>query len=169
LLNDRTVPPFRAHCGSDPQRGTWRGHRPITHEVLLSILQRAAADKDDFSRAERILYMACEFWAAIAARTIAKDLGSDVVRSLQNAIIAFSTIGAMSVVGTLNAALGDLVNAPTNQHRRECLSALERDLSGTKDPVDQLIARFAEKLKQCSDACADRLVSVRAVLQLPSA
>ena len=54
----------------------WRGHLPITSRMLLRILSKAAAGKSEFSRAERILYTACEFWAAAAARSIAAHLGA---------------------------------------------------------------------------------------------
>ena len=56
--------------------GTWRGHLPITCEMLLPILERAAAGANDFSRAERILYTTCEFWAAVGMRSIVTHLGS---------------------------------------------------------------------------------------------
>jgi len=143
--------------------GTWRGHLRITYEMLLPILERAAAGATDFSRAERILYTACEFWAAVGTRSLVTHLGSEVVDNLQSAIFAFSTIGAEHVENTLNAVFSDLANAPTKQARLQCLAALEDDLSKTRDAVDQLIARFAEDLQECSAVCLDRLSSVRTV------
>lgn len=144
---------FRPHCESTQLMDSWRGHFPITSEILLPILERAAAGENEFSRAERILYTACEFWAATAARSIVLHLGSEVVDNLQKASFAFSTIGALHVRDTLNAVLSDLANARTKRRYRECLAALEEDLLKTKDPVDQLIARFAEHLKE---SCAVR-------------
>jgi hypothetical protein len=135
--------------------GGWRGHLPITHETLLAILERAAAGSGDFSRAERILYTTCEFWAAVDARSIVTHLGSEVVDNLQDAIFAFSAIGALHVKNTLNAFYGDLANAPTKQRLLERLAALEDDLSKTKDPVDYLIARFAENLQERSAVCVN--------------
>jgi hypothetical protein len=122
--------------------------------MLLPILERAAASGNEFSRAERILYTTCEFWAAIAARSIVTHLGSKVLDNLRDAIYAFSAIGAAHVENTLNAVLSDLVNAPTKRRYLECLAALEDELSKTKDPVDQLIARFAENLKSIADCAA---------------
>ena len=124
----------------------WRGHLPITCQMLLRILNKAAAGKNEFSRAERILYTTCEFWAATAARSIVTHLGSGVVDNLENAIFAFSTIGAVHVENTLIAFLRDLANPPTKRRYLERLAALEEDLLKTKDPVDHLIAHFAEHL-----------------------
>jgi hypothetical protein len=143
-----------ARCGSTRSIDTWRGHLPITSEILLTILKRAAARENVFSRAERILYTTCEFWAAIAARSIVIHLGSEALDNLRNAIYAFSAIGAVHVENTLNAVLSDLVNAPTQRRYLECLAALEDELPKTKDPVDQLIARFAENLKESATGIA---------------
>ena len=130
------------------EKTPWRGHLPITSEVLLSILERAVRGGPDSSFDEHILYTACEFWAAIFARTVVKHLGSKAVDNLRSAGIAFSVIGALRVASTLNAALGELTNAPTKSRRRACLRALEDELPKTKDAVDQLIADFAKNLKE---------------------
>jgi hypothetical protein len=143
-----------ARSGSTRPIDTWRGHLPITSEMLLPILKRAAASDNAFSRPERILYTTCEFWAAIAGRSIVTHLGSEVLDNLRDAICAFSAIGAVHVENTLNAALSELVNAPTTRRNRECLAALEDELPKTKDPVDQLIARFAQNLKESAADCA---------------
>jgi hypothetical protein len=143
-----------ARCGSTRPIDTWRGHLPITSEILLTILERAEASENVFSRAERILFTTCEFWAAIATRSIATHLGSEALDNLRNAICAFSAIGAVHVENTLNAVLSGLVNAPTRRQYLECLAALEDELPKTKDPVDQLIARFAENLKESAADCA---------------
>ena len=129
--------------GSTQPLDAWRGHLQVTYHRLLPILTRAALGDIEFSRAERILYTVCEFWSAIAARTLVSHLGSQAVDNLQVAATAFSEIGAMNVVDSLNAALEDLPNA-TQQQFRERLSALEGELHNTTDAVDQLIARFAK-------------------------
>jgi hypothetical protein len=126
----------------------WRGHFRIAHEVLLPILLRAAAGDNDFTRAERILYTACEFWAAIQARSIVTHLGSKTADNLLNAIVAFSAIGALHVASTLSAGYNDLAIARTTQRLLEALTALENELSKTLDPVDHLIACYATDIKQ---------------------
>lgn len=126
----------------------WRGHLPITSEMLQRLLNRAAAGENDFSRAERILYTTSEFWAATAARSIFMHLGSDVVDNLKDAIFAFSRIGAVHVENTLTAFLRGLADPPTRCRYLERLAALEQDLLKTEDPVDHLIAHFAQDLKE---------------------
>lgn len=144
----------------------WRGHLPITSRMLLRILSKAAAGKNEFSRAERILYTACEFWAATAARSIAAHLGSEAIDNLENAIFAFSRIGAVHVENTLTAFLRDLANPPTKRRYLERLAALEEDLLKTKDPVDHLIALFAEDLKEGIAVCPAWRSSTRVVSNL---
>ena len=129
---------------------TWHGHAPITSEVLLSILERAVAGANDLSRAERILYTACEFWAATAARTIVTHLGSEPADNLRDAVTAFSAIGAVRVASTLNTVVSDLSHDSTQQQARQRLSVLEDNLSNTTEPVDELIACFAQHLKESS-------------------
>lgn len=125
---------------------TWQGHRPITSAKLLPILERATAGDDDFSRAERILYTTCEFWAAVAARSILTQLGSEVADDLGYANVAFNAIGATHVANSLTSTLRALASARTTQRLLACLSALENELLSTQDPVDDLIATFALKL-----------------------
>jgi hypothetical protein len=131
-------------------RDSWRGHLPITYEVFLPILERAATGETAFSCSERILYTTCEFWAAVTAQSIVTHLGSEVIDNLRNAMVAFSTIGAKHVANTLNAVLSDLSNVTTKQGRLACLAALEHELPKTNDRVDQLIARFASHMKESS-------------------
>jgi hypothetical protein len=45
---------------------TWRGHFPIIDFVLRALLKKKAeAETTDLSRAEGVLFNACEFWAAV--------------------------------------------------------------------------------------------------------
>jgi hypothetical protein len=133
----------------------WGGHLPITSEMLLPILQRAASGANDFTYAERILYTACEFRAAVAARTIVTHLGSETRDNLHNAILAFTALGALRFASALSAALCALTDTPTKRHLYRRLRALENDLIDSKESIDHLIADFAEKVKQ---ACGARAV-----------
>jgi hypothetical protein len=67
---------------------------------------------------------------------------------LQDAVIAFSEIGARGVADTLNRAVSDIAMADTRLERQQRLGTLESELNQTMDPVDQLIARYAEELAQ---------------------
>jgi len=135
---------FEVVRGSAQALDAWHGHLRVTYLRLLPILTRAALGDSEFSRAERILYTACEFWAAIAARTLVSHLGSQVDDKLQSAATAFSEIGAMDVADALNRARDDLASGITKQQSRERLHALEDELRMTTDTVDQLIAHFAD-------------------------
>jgi hypothetical protein len=136
-----------AQCKGSPVN-RWCGHSPIAHEVLLSILLRAAVGDQDFTRDERILYTACEFWAAIQARSIVAHLGSTARDNLRNAAEAFSAIGATNVASLLNAVHRDPASAPTTERLLQGLAALENELPDTLDPVDHLIAGYATGMKQ---------------------
>jgi predicted RecB family endonuclease len=120
----------------------------MTSACLLPILRSAVLGDREFSRSERIFYTVCEFRAAIAARALASHLGSDVLDTLQDAVIAFSEIGARGVADTLNRAVSDIAMADTRLERQQRLGTLESELNQTTDPVDQLIARYAEELAQ---------------------
>jgi len=138
-----------AQCKGSP-RSSWCGHSPIAHEVLLSILLRAAAGHQDFTRDERILYTACEFWAAIQARSIVTHLGSKARDNLRDAAVAFSAIGATHVARLLIAVHRGPASAPKTERLLQGLAALENELPHTLDPVDLLIADYATGMKQRS-------------------
>jgi hypothetical protein len=129
---------------------TWCGHSPIAHEVLLSILLRAAVGDQDFTREERILYTACEFWAAIHARSIVTHLGSKARDNLRDAAVAFSSIGATHVASLLDAVHRDRASAPKTERLLHGLAILENELPYTLDLVDHLIASYATGMKQSS-------------------
>jgi hypothetical protein len=122
----------------------WRGHFPITSIALLSILNRAAAGQEEFSQAERILYVACEFWAAVNALELEAHVDLDVADALHDARFAFSAIGAEHLVNTLLQ-----VDAPTGDRmqdgHRQWIATLQEQLLRVADSVDVLIARFARR------------------------
>jgi hypothetical protein len=126
---------------SIPPANDWRGHSPVTSLALLPLLHRAAADQSEFSRVERILWVACEFWAAVNARELSAHLDTEVGDPLRGARFAFSAIGATLVVETLHqAAVGTGSGAST---RCERISDIEDRLLRLPEAVDMLIARFA--------------------------
>ena len=82
----------------------WQGHSRVTSIALLSLLSRAVAGQTEFSRAERLLCAACEFWAAVNTRELDAYLGSEIGDPLRDARFAFSAIGAKYVVNILHQA-----------------------------------------------------------------
>jgi hypothetical protein len=122
----------------------WRGHLPITSAVLLSILNRAAAGQMQFSRVERVFYLASEFWAAVNARELAAHLDPDAADPLHGARLAFSAIGAERIVHGLRQA--DIPGRARAKRRgRQCIAATEDALLRIPESVDLLIAQFARR------------------------
>jgi hypothetical protein len=121
----------------------WRGHFPVTSVALLPLLQRAAADRSDFSRVERILWVACEFWAAVNARELSAHLDTEVGDPLRDARFAFSAIGATQVLETLRQVAVGTAGAESRGTRCERISDIEDRLLRLPEAVDMLIARFA--------------------------
>ena len=124
----------------------WKGHLPMASASLPSILERAARGGAQFSLAERALFMACEFWSAIAARRLATHLGAGAADTLRYMNIIYSAIGAPEVASAVIVAVGELEDASSAQGRLKCLTALQDRLLRTREPVDRLIARLAESL-----------------------
>ena len=125
---------------------TWRGHFPITNFVRQALRRKqveAEADSEAFSRAEGVLFNACEFWAAVASRELAAYLGSNSVSRLLVAFEAFSEIGAVRVASALRIVIGGSPEAPSSKWVQQQAAGLETRLLDTEDAVDHLIARYA--------------------------
>lgn len=132
--------------------GNWPGHLEITSKSLLSILEKAASGASDISIAERSLFMACEFWAATKARSLARHLGANAHETLQVMGTIFATVGAPAFASDLDAACTDLTARPGDVRRLKCINALQNRLLATDEPVDTLLARFAVELLGNSNA-----------------
>jgi hypothetical protein len=130
--------------GSRGLANNWHGHFPVTHTALLSLLNRAAAGHMEFSRVERLLCVACEFWAAVNARELDAHLSSEVGDPLRDARFAFSAIGAKYVVKILHQAAVEAAGSRSRRGAcRQRIADIEEQLLCVPDPVDILIARFA--------------------------
>jgi hypothetical protein len=121
----------------------WRGHSQVTSVALLSLLERAVAGQAEFSLAERLFCIACEFWAAVNARELDAHLSSEVGDPLRDARFAFSAIGAKYVVKILHQAAVETAGSRSRGARRQRIADIEGQLLWVPDPVDILIARFA--------------------------
>ena len=131
---------------------SWPGHLEITSKSLLSILERSTNGAGDISIAERSLFMACEFWAAIKTRTLAQHLGANASGTLPIMGMIFSTLGATGVARDIDAARTDLATMAGDRHRQRCVNDLQNRLLLTEEPVDTLLARFAIELFGNSNA-----------------
>ena len=129
--------------GSRRLANDWHGHFPITYIALLSLLSRAAAGHREFSRVERLLSVACEFWAAVNARELDAYLDSNMNDRLRDARFAFSEIGAEHVVHALHQTAIDAAGPRSIGERSKRIADIEERLLRVPEPVDMLIARFA--------------------------
>jgi hypothetical protein len=129
--------------GSRRLANDWHGHFPITYIALLSLLSRAAAGHREFSRVERLLSVACEFWAAVNARELDAYLDSNMNDRLRDARFAFSEIGAEHVVHALHQTPIGAAGPRSIGERRKHIADIEERLLRAPDRVDVLIARFA--------------------------
>jgi hypothetical protein len=127
-------------------KNVWGGHSAVTRWKLLAILERAAEGGDDFSISERALYVACEFWAAVRARTLRVFLGPAAAEQLRYVAIVYSAIGAVEVAREVKQALHALSLADTSSQCAQCVASLQERLRLSNDPLDDLITRFAQRL-----------------------
>jgi hypothetical protein len=125
---------------------TLRCHFPITNFVLHALIKKKTeAETIDFSRAEGILFNACQFWAAVATRELARYLGSRSVPRLLVAFEAFSEIGAVRVASVLRIVIANCPETPSPKLLLQHALDLEARLLDTEDSVDHLIAQFASE------------------------
>ena len=121
----------------------WHGHFPVTYAALLPLLTRASAGQMGFSRVERLLCVACEFWAAVNAGELETHLDSNISDRLRDARFAFSEIGAEHVVNALHQTAIAVAGMRSTGERRRRIADIQERLLRVPDPVDALIARFA--------------------------
>jgi hypothetical protein len=126
--------------------GRWQKHLPLASASLHSTFDKAGRVGVQFSRAERALFMACEFWTAVSAQGLGGHPGMGSTDTLRYMSMIYSSMGADGVAGAMKAAIGELERAPRPQDRHQCLVTLQERLLKTRDPVDQMIARLAESL-----------------------
>ena len=125
----------------------WQGSLPLASASLISIVEKAAKGGVQFSLAERALFLACEFWSAISARRVIEHLGAGSIYALRYMSIIYSAIGAHGAARAMVDAIGELEGASHPQSQHKSLASLQVSLLKTQEPVDELIARFAENLR----------------------
>jgi hypothetical protein len=122
----------------------WRGHLGTTTVVLEELLTRCAGvDTPEPAREERVLFTACEFWAAAMNRELRQHLATTADAGLRAAEESFAEIGALHVARALRRARFDLMEAAPRIPLRNVVTAIEDGLALAEDLVDDLIARFA--------------------------
>jgi hypothetical protein len=123
--------------------GSWQGHFPVTTVAMMSLLERAAAGETKFSPAERILFVACEFWCAFHAGELESHLDLKAEDPTRDARTAFRILGAQQVANALDRGALGPAGGRASMRRRQRLLDLDANLRRVTEPVDLMIARFA--------------------------
>lgn len=125
---------------------TWRGHYPITGFVLEALTKKdPAPDGIYLTRPEKVLFVACAFWAASAKGTLKQYLGRNALQRLQSATEAFNEIGALRVASILRVRVEELLRPNPPQTVARLAAEIEDQMSYVDEKVDELIAQFAGK------------------------
>jgi hypothetical protein len=135
---------------------------------LLVILERAATGDGEFSVDERVLYMACEFWAAVCNQTLPAHLHSDIAQELRRMAIIYGTLGASDLASCLTAGAEFWRRKRPPIARRKYLHNLQKKLLDTSDAVDNLIERFADTIVfTASSSQCNRWPALQVAWQVP--
>jgi len=123
---------------------TWRGHFPITHFVRHALVRKQGqVGMNGLSRAEHVLFTACQFWAAVARRDLSRYLASECTRRLVVAFEAYSEIGAVRTASALRVVIAQCPDEPSPAWLLQNIPEMEGRLLDTEDPIDHLVAQFA--------------------------
>ena len=123
--------------------GPWQGHFPVTCVAMMSLLDRAAAGEKKFSPAERVLFVACEFWSAVHAVELEAYFDLKAEDPTRDARVALRIVGAVKLAGMLDRGVFGPTGGRTSVRRRRRLLELETTFREIAEPVDLLLARFA--------------------------
>ena len=121
---------------------TWEGHKSVTRTVLLGVLTRATTESATPPEVDRVLFTACEFWAAARTFTLLGHINDNSVSRLRAAEAAFRAMGVPKTADVLRQ--GSM--ALTERDSRALLQVaedIERALDEIDEPVDLVIADFA--------------------------
>jgi hypothetical protein len=121
----------------------WEGHKPATSALLLDVITTAATGSAKVSRADRVLFTACEFWASARNGSLLSQLSEDPVTQLRAAEAAFTVIGLKKAAGIVQRARMDMMKTSPPVPLETVTTNLERELAALDEPVDQMIADFA--------------------------
>jgi len=135
----------------------WTGHWRLTNDALMAIMLKAHVGCTQFSRGERVLFTACEFWAAARHKELGPFLACNIARKLQNAEMAFATIGCVRIPRILQDERHFATSASLVVQLKRISTRVEVSLERTDEPVDQLLAQFAGQLTHVE---RDELVSI---------
>jgi hypothetical protein len=123
----------------------WEGHKPATSAELLNVMTTATTGSAKLSRSDRVLFTVCEFWASARNRTLLSQLADDAVSQLRAAEIAFTAMGLSKAGSIVRRARMDLTESNAPVPAAQIVESMENALADNDEPVDQVIADFADQ------------------------
>ena len=152
-MNMQSVAPAAlAQPAPAPSSREWRGHLRSTRYVLEPLLLRCAEEENPrISLPERLLFNACEFWAAVANRCLIRHLGRAPHWRLAMATDAFEGCGAIRVARVLRRQASALPTKPSGETVEQTVAALEAALLPMSQEIDTALARFANRILDDSE------------------
>ena len=128
-------------------QGAWQGHALTTRYVLEPLLLRYAAEEDPLiSHNERLLFNACEFWAATAHRNLGDHLGRAPHWRLSMALDALEGCGGIGIARIVKRQVSALPVRPSRAAVQRAACAIETELLPMAADIDALLARFAHRI-----------------------
>ena len=124
---------------------SWEGHERDTSARLLDVIITASTGSAKVSHSDRVLFVACEFWAAARNCTLIEQLREDSVAQLQAAEESFAEIGLKKSAKCLRLGRAALT-AETPAPMQDVAESIEKWLADVDEPVDSMIAEFAKRL-----------------------
>jgi hypothetical protein len=125
----------------------WREHLPIASAALVPLLAQSSERGAEFPPAERAMFMACEFWAAVTSRTLVQYLGVDGIGTLRYMVIVYLAAGAHVSARAIARAVACVRGCSTAEARQACLIELQLRLVAANEPVDSLLAGLVKTLE----------------------
>jgi hypothetical protein len=109
------------------------------------VLISATAGSAKVSQADRVLFVACEFWAAARNHSLAEQLHDRAVARLREAEEAFTVIGLSITAGYLRLGRLSLTEFDPPTPLKHVAENIETWLADVDEPVDLQIAEFANQ------------------------
>ena len=125
------------------QMPDWSGHERDTSSVLLDVITTATSGSAKISRADRVLFTACEFWAAARNGSLTELLRGAPLARLRAAETAFNVIGLTKATRVLNHGRVALTENASPAALRNVVEFIETSLADLDEPVDRIIGDYA--------------------------
>jgi hypothetical protein len=121
----------------------WNGHERDTSALLFDALTTATTGSTRISRADRVLFTACEFWAAARNGSLMDHLRRDSSAQLRAAEAAFTVMGITKAATVLRLGRMALTESVPPVSLGRVVEFIETSLAELNEPVDRLIGAYA--------------------------